>query len=203
MLLVSELPDSRQPSDAILTVPNLLTFLRIGIVPLFLWLALGRENLGLAVAAAFLGIATDLLDGRIARRYGQISRLGIALDPLSDRLGIAAAAVVLIVKDLAPVWAVLAVIVRDGLLLLGAPALKARGISIPPVSKVGKYGSFAVTLSFGVFLASGIADVDDPSRALQAVAWTLFAVGIPLYYAAGLGYVRAALVSLREKEGPG
>jgi len=188
------------PSDAILTVPNLLSLFRIGLTPLFLWAALGLSNMGLAVGFAFLGVATDLVDGKIARRFDQVSKLGIALDPLSDRLGIAAAAIVLLAKHLAPWWAVGAVLGRDAtLLLIGVPVLKARGIPIPPVSRIGKIASFATSLCFGLFLASGVASTHDPNTALRWAGFVFFFAGVPLYWLAGAGYVRAGLSGLRAR----
>jgi len=187
------------PSDAILTVPNLLTFFRLALIPLFLYVTLALDNIGMGVIFAVVGFVTDLVDGKIARRFGQISKLGIALDPLSDRLALASGALVLIVKDLAPLWVVLVIVARDALLvLIGAPVLKARGLPIPPVTKVGKYGSFSVSMTFALFLASGISSSAHPSQALKAAAWVFVAIAIPLYYASGLGYVRAALASMRD-----
>jgi cardiolipin synthase len=191
-----------EPSDAILTIPNLITFFRLGLVIPFLYFALGPDRMDIAFGIAAFALATDLVDGRIARRYGQISKLGVALDPLSDRLGLAAGAVVLIVHDLAPLWAVLGVLGRDVLLLVvGVPILKARNIAIPPVSKVGKYGSFWVSMSFGLFLASGIPRVNDPNDAVRWAAWAFYVLGVPTYWAAGLGYIKAGLTGLRGNRG--
>lgn len=188
---------SAPPSDAILTVPNLLTFFRLGLIPVFLYVSIGANNMGWAVIIAALGFLTDLVDGKIARRFGQVSKLGIALDPLSDRLGLASGAAVLIVKHLAPLWVVLVVIARDALLvLIGAPVLKARGLPIPPVTKVGKYGSFGVSVMFGLFLASGIHNIAHPTHSIRLAAWVFVVLSLPLYYASGLGYVRAALTSM-------
>jgi phosphatidylglycerophosphate synthase len=192
---------SAPPSDAILTVPNLLTFFRIGLVPVFLYAAIGMDNMGLAVGIAALGFVTDLVDGKIARRYGQVSKLGIALDPLSDRLGLASGAAVLIVKHLAPLWIVLVVVARDAfLVLVGAPVLKARGLPIPPVSRVGKYGSFAVPVMFVLFLSSGIHNAAHPTHAIRLSAWVFAVISIPLYYASGAGYVQAAFSSLQDQK---
>ena len=191
---------SAPPSDAILTVPNLLTFFRLGLIPLFLWVAIGESNMGWAVVIAVLGFITDLVDGKIARRFGQVSKLGIALDPLSDRLGLASGAAVLIVKHLSPLWVVLVVVARDAfLVVVGAPILKARGLPIPPVTKVGKYGSFAVSVMFGLFLASGIHDIAHPTHAIRLAAWVIVVAALPLYYASGAGYVRAAFTSLKDQ----
>jgi cardiolipin synthase len=193
-------PVSPTPSDAILTVPNLLTFFRLGLIPVFLYAAIGLDNMALAVLIAILGFVTDLVDGKIARRFGQVSKLGIALDPLSDRLGLASGAAVLIIKHLAPLWVVLVVIARDALLVLvGAPVLKARGLPIPPVTRVGKYGSFAVSVMFGLFLASGIHSSVHPSHAIRDAAWVFVVISIPLYFTSGFGYVRAAFSSMQQK----
>jgi cardiolipin synthase len=193
--------ETREPSDAILTVPNLLTFFRLGLVPVFLWVGLGPDRMDLALSIAVLGVLTDLADGRIARRYGQISRLGVALDPLADRLALASGAVVLIVHELAPLWAILLVLGRDVLLVVvGLPILKAAGAPIPPVSLVGKIGSFAISVTFALFLASGIPDVADQND-LRGVAIALAVVSMPLYYVSALGYVRAGIEALRAKRG--
>ncbi|MCA1830681.1 MAG: CDP-alcohol phosphatidyltransferase family protein [Actinomycetota bacterium] len=194
-------PGIRRPTDAILTVPNLLTFFRLALIPVFLWLAIGPKNIAAALAVALVGFGTDLIDGRIARRFGQISRLGILLDPLADRLALAAGGVIFIVDKLAPVWAVVVVLGRDALLvLIGAPILRARQISIPPVSRLGKNASFAVSMSFALFLASGVPGVMHPSSGLRIAAWVFFALGVPAYYLTALGYARAGLEGLRKGE---
>lgn len=192
------------PSDAILTVPNLLTFFRLALVPVFLWLALGPQRIDLALLVAVGGFATDLIDGVIARRWGQVSRLGTALDPLADRLGLAAGAVVFIVHDLAPLWIVVAVAVRDALLVLvGAPILRSKGIPIPPVSTVGKMGSFAVSVSFALYLAAGWPGPADPIEAVQTAGLVVAVIGLPLYYIAGAGYAGAALRASQRSPSPG
>ena len=185
---------AREPSDAIWTVPNVLTFIRLGLLVPYFWLVFGLERIDLALGIALLGLISDLADGKIARATGQITKLGIALDPLADRLGVAAAIATLLVHEqLAPVWLVLVVAVRDVLLLLvGVPVLKARGIPIPPVSRVGKFGSFWTAIALGTFIGSGWSDPSEPIRSVQVAGYAIAAVGIPAYWAAGLGYARAA-----------
>jgi len=85
---------------------------------------------------------------------------------------------------------------------VGAPVLKARGLPIPPVTRVGKYGSFAVSVMFGLFLASGIHNISHPTHSIRLAAWVFVVISLPLYYASGLGYVRAALTSLKEQSDP-
>jgi cardiolipin synthase (CMP-forming) len=183
-----------QPSDAIWTIPNVLTFIRLGLTPLFLWFALAERNIGAAFATAFIGFVTDLADGKIARHFGSISRLGILLDPLADRLALAAGAAVLIVHDLAPLAIVLAILVRDlALVLIGVPILRARGIPIPPVTRLGKRASFAVTVLVGLYTAAAIPGIETPWATVRSIGDVFAFIAIPLYYASAAGYVRAGL----------
>lgn len=195
-------PSTPVPSDAILTVPNLLTFARLALIPAFIWLALGPRRMDLAFSLAAVGMATDLVDGKIARRFGQVSKLGVRLDPLSDRLALAAGAVVLVVHHLAPVWVVAAVVLRDAaLLFVGVTLIKTAGAEIPPVSRLGKRASFAVSSGFALFLASGIPSIANPSIALRSAAWVLMAPGLLMYYLAAIGYVRAGRRAIAESAG--
>jgi cardiolipin synthase len=182
-------PDA--PSDAILTIPNAITFTRILLLPLFIWLAVGQRKLGAAVALAFFIGATDFIDGAVARKLGQVSKLGITLDPLFDRLAVAAAAIVLVGLDLAPWPAVAVVLARDVVLVVVGLSMQARGIERPPVTKLGKWGSFATMWALGVMLASGI----DPRirHPFRVIAWWTFAPAIVFSYVAAVGYAKTAL----------
>lgn len=183
------------PSDAILTVANLITFVRIALLPVFMWLALGAEKVGAAFAlGAFIG-ATDFFDGLAARKLHQVSKLGITLDPLFDRLAVAATVVVLIGLDLAP-WPALAVILaRDAVLVAVGVYMQRRGIDRPAVTWLGKWGSFGTMFSLGLFLASGIdARIHEPFRAF---AWWTFVPAVVFSYLAAIGYARDAYRALR------
>jgi len=184
-----------EPSDAILTVPNLITFLRLALIPVFMWLAIGPEQVGAAVAVGFVAGASDFVDGRVARRYNQVSKLGIALDPLSDRFLIAAAAAILIIQDMAPLWVVAVVLARDALLLAAVPLLSARGVPRPAVSWFGKAGTFGIMWGLGMFLAAHI--VVPPARWLQIVAWLFVIPGMIFAYIAAGGYARTTIAALR------
>jgi len=199
---VSKQPDlsapvgsSANPSDAILTIPNLITFARLALIPVFLWLALAKDNIGAAWVVGFVLGSTDWIDGRVARRFNQVSKLGAAIDPFFDRLAVAAAAVVIIAKDLAPLWTVVVVLVRDGLLLAMLPFLSAHGVPRPTVSKVGRAGSFGVMWAFGLFIGAGI--TDPPTDWVRVLAWLAFFPAIVLSYIAAVDYARTALASLR------
>lgn len=188
-------PASRDPSlDRIATVPNLLSFVRILLIPVFVVLLL-RHGTGLA-GLLVLGftVATDWVDGYVARRTGQVSNLGKVLDPVADRLALAAALVALVVRGVFPLWAAVLVLARDALVLAAGAVLAGRGVRID-VRWVGKLATFWLMwgipgiawANFGLPLASPI----------RVVAWILFALGIGAYYVALAVYagdVRRALV---------
>ena len=192
---------SENPSDAILTAPNVVTFARLALLPVFLWLALGPENIAAAFVVGFVLGSTDWIDGKIARRYNQVSKLGIAIDPFFDRLAVAAAATVIIMLDLAPLWTVVVVLARDGLLLAMIPFLSKKGVPRPAVTWNGKAGSFGTMFAFGFFI--GAAMTDPPMTWLRVVAWLCYVPGVILSYMAAVEYARTALASLRAPSSAG
>jgi len=189
-------PDN--PSDAILTLPNLITFARVALIPVFLWLALAVKNIGAAWVVGFTLGSTDWIDGRVARRLHQVSKLGISIDPFFDRLAVAAAAWVLIARHLAPLWAIVLVLARDGLLLAMLPLLNARDLPRPSVTQVGKAGSFGVMWAFGLFLAAAI--TNPSTQWIRVCAWLAFYPGIALSYLAAFDYARTVLRALRAQK---
>src|SRR5207248_10008764 len=110
-------PLHRASVDRVATVPNLLSLIRILLIPVFVALLLhhGTEEAGLLLLGGV--VATDWVDGYVARHTGQVSTLGKLLDPIADRLAIAAALIVLVIRHAFPLWAALLVLVRDGLIL--------------------------------------------------------------------------------------
>ncbi|MDZ7317536.1 MAG: CDP-alcohol phosphatidyltransferase family protein [candidate division KSB1 bacterium] len=126
-----------QKSFAILTIPNLLSFLRILlIVPLaiFVW----QDNLLMILVIIVIAMASDFLDGILARRLNQISEVGKILDPLADKLAIGTILLVLYFKNQVPLWLVLVVIGRD-VAILFAGLLYARKFKfVMPSNFVGK-----------------------------------------------------------------
>ncbi|MFN2544529.1 MAG: CDP-alcohol phosphatidyltransferase family protein [Actinomycetota bacterium] len=174
-------------SSAILTVPNLLSFLRILLIPVFVLLLLhhGTELGGLVLVGVVM--STDWVDGYIARRTNSVSELGKLLDPVSDRLAIAALLVVLVVRDAFPLWAALLILVRDAsVFLVGVLLLGSRGRRID-VRYIGKVGTF-VLMGTVPMIAWGNFGLPIAGSAL-AVGWIFFPVGIVEYYAATVLYV--------------
>ena len=182
-------------SSAILTVPNLLSFLRILLIPVFVVLLLhhGSELAGLLLLGAVM--STDWVDGYIARRTNSVSELGKLLDPVSDRLAIAAALIALLIRHALPLWAALLILVRDaGVFLVGVALLGSRGRRLD-VRYIGKVGTFVLMATvpliawghFGLPLAQTAA----------AIGWIFFPVGILEYYAATILYIGDIRAMLR------
>jgi cardiolipin synthase (CMP-forming) len=143
---------SDQGSGRVLTVPNLLSLLRLAGVPLFLYLLLGPRADGWAILVLAIGGITDWLDGKLARLLGQQSRLGAVLDPAVDRLYILAALVALGAREVVPWWAVAALVARDLLLALTLPALRRRGYGPYRVTYLGKSATFLLLYAFPLLL---------------------------------------------------
>ena len=107
------MPPTQGVGDRVLTVPNLLSLLRLLGVPVFLWLILGPQADLAAVLLLAVSGATDYLDGEIARRWNQMSRLGQLLDPLADRLYIFATLLGLGIRGIVPWWLLGLIVARD------------------------------------------------------------------------------------------
>src|SRR3978361_1954147 len=109
--------DHTAVSSRILTIPNLLSFIRLALVPVFLVFIIVGADLAALIVLVFSSI-TDYFDGVIARKFQQVTRLGQLLDPAADRLFIFAALVGLCVRDIIPIWLVLVIVGRDFMLLV-------------------------------------------------------------------------------------
>jgi len=187
---------SGRASSAVFTIPNLLSFLRILMIPVFVALIVRHDTTtaGLLLFAAV--IATDWVDGWVARRTGQVSELGKILDPIADRLAIASGLIALVVRGAFPLWAALLILLRDAAILLaGAIVLVGRRVRLD-VRFIGKVATFTLMTAIP-WIAWGNLGLPLAEAALVA-GWASFAVGIVEYYVAAGAYVgdiRRALVS--------
>ena len=173
-------------SGAVFTIPNLLSFLRLLGVPLFLWLVLGPEEDAWALLVLALSGVTDFLDGWLARKLGQTSALGEILDPVADRLYILAVVVGLGLREIIPWWLAVSLPLRDLLLWGLVPLLRTRGYSALPVHFVGKAATFNLLYAFPLLL---LGDGDgDVATLAQPFGWALALWGIGLYWWAGVLY---------------
>lgn len=174
-------------TDRILTVPNALSVVRLLLIPVFLWLVLvAGADIAAALVLAASGI-TDWADGAIARRTGQASRLGQVLDPLVDRLTIAATLLGLALRGLVPWWFVGLLILRELVLLALVPLLRRHGLTALPVHYLGKAGTFALFWAFP-FILAGSGDTQ-LAHVMSALGWAFAIWGLALYWYAAALYI--------------
>jgi len=186
---------SDQGSGRVLTVPNLLSLLRLAGVPLFLYLLLGPRADGWAILVLAIGGITDWLDGKLARLLGQQSRLGAVLDPAVDRLYILAALIALGVREVVPWWAVVALVARDLVLAGTLPVLRRRGYGPYRVTYLGKSATFLLLYAFPLLLlGQGSGFFPDLARPIGLA----FAVwGTALYLYSGGLYLAQFVLAMR------
>jgi cardiolipin synthase len=174
------------PSDRVLTIPNALSLARLVGVPFFLWLVLNEHDAA-AVAVLMVSGFTDWLDGKIARRWNQMSRVGQLLDPAADRLYILATLIGLTVRDVVPLWLTLALVGRDVLLSFTLPVLRRHGYGPLPVHFLGKAATFNLLAGFPLLLLGEGDSV--VSQIAHAFGWAFAIWGTALYWWAGVLYV--------------
>ncbi len=180
----------RSGEERIVTVPNALSVVRLLLIPVFLWLVLVRQADLVGVAVLAVSGITDWADGALARRTGQSTRLGRLLDPLVDRLTIAATLLGLALRDLVPWWLVALLAARELLLLALVPALRRRGLVALPVHYLGKAATFALYWGFPfVLVGAGSATWE---QVLGALGWAFVIWGTALYWYAALLYLDQA-----------
>lgn len=160
-----------------MNLPNALTLLRIFLVPLLVVVLLTRVegHVYFGVAIFSVAVATDYLDGYFARRRNEVTRLGILLDPLADKLLTAAAFLSLVEMGLVPAWVVMIVLGRE-LAVTGLRNVAAgRGILIP-ASGLGKAKMVAQVVAILLFLLSPLY----PLLRLPALAalWTVVVLAV-------------------------
>lgn len=172
------------------TVPNILSMLRLVGVPVFLWLILVPKADGWAVLLLMFAGFTDWLDGYLARRWNQISRLGQLLDPIADRLYILATLVGLLIRGIIPWWLVFLLISRDLVMAVVLWVLKGRGVTGLPVHFIGKAATFNLLYAFPLLL---LGDGTSAFALLCKVFGWAFAIwGTALYWWAAVLYIEQA-----------
>ncbi|MDG4831023.1 CDP-alcohol phosphatidyltransferase family protein [Solwaraspora sp. WMMD1047] len=187
--------DAEPGTGRVITIPNLISFARLLGVPLFLYLFLATHADVAALVVLAVGGTTDWVDGYVARRLRQVSRLGELLDPLADRLYILATLVAFTARELVP-WQFTAALLARELLLLGSLAILRRyGYGPPPVHYLGKTATFILLAAFPVLLLAGA--VPGTAAVAGAIGWGLAWWGLVLYWAAGALYVVQAVGLVR------
>ena len=192
-------PTAKQPEavvrDAVWTVPNALSVLRLLGIPLFLWLALGPKDDGWAVVVLGVGGLTDYLDGKIARRFNLTSRLGELLDPAADRLYILATLVGLVLRHILPLWLAIVIVGRDVVLSGALVVLRRHGYAPFTVHYLGKAATFCLLYAFPLLLLG--AHTGTWADLARPIAWGFTIWGTGLYLWAGAVYLRQAVQLVR------
>ncbi|MGI9645894.1 MAG: CDP-alcohol phosphatidyltransferase family protein [Ilumatobacteraceae bacterium] len=186
--------------DDILTIPNLITLLRLLCLPLFLWLLFAQDDR--QNAAWLLGGlgATDWVDGYIARRYDMVSEFGKVFDPLVDRLLFIVAVTAILIDGSMPIWFGVTLLAREILVgLMMAVATIVYKIPRIPVTFLGKAATFALMWAVPGFL---LGNSDFVFADFILVASYLVGVpGLVLSVYTGIAYipkVRAGLAASRD-----
>lgn len=175
--------EPQEASDRIVTIPNALSLARLLALPLiYLDLVSGRLTRAFVLLVIFA--ATDWLDGYLARRLDQISRLGTLLDPISDRALFLVVGIAFVVAGLLPVWALVLIVARDVAVLAVGGALLAAGKAPPAVTRIGKAATFGLMWAFPIWLVAAMVGdgATDPHGALAVLGWAVYLVSVVLYY---------------------
>ena len=178
--------DDAVVSHRVLTIPNIISIIRLAGVPLFLWLVLVPEADGWALAVLFVSGVSDYADGYLARKLNQASKVGEILDPVADRLYILSTVIGLAARGIIPWWVAILLPARDAFLWCLVPFLRRRGYSSLPVHFLGKAATANLLYAFPLLL---LGDADGSWATLAKVFGWGFAIwGIGLYWWAGLLY---------------
>ncbi|MDQ0691815.1 CDP-alcohol phosphatidyltransferase family protein [Arthrobacter sp. W4I7] len=176
--------------DRVFTIPNLLTVVRFMGVPLFIWLVLGQKQYAAGVVVLAVMAGTDWIDGYVARRFDQASKLGRVLDPIADRLALIAVAVTLVIAGVVH-WLYLAALVIPDAILLALTLSFFGGHPDLPVSVVGKVRTGLLLLGTPLLVLSrldtGLSDE------LFVAAWIVLGLGLLGHWIAAYNYFWAIL----------
>ncbi len=182
------------PQDRVLTVPNVLSLIRLVLVPVFLYLLLIADATGWAVAVLMFSGVSDWADGKIARLFdNQSSRLGALLDPAVDRIYMVIVPVSMALAGAIPWWVVGLLLGRDLVLAATLPLLRSRGLSALPVTYVGKAATFALMSGLPLVLLGQYDALW--ARVVLAIGWGFLIWGLAMYlWSAILYLIQVAMV---------
>ena len=188
------------PDAGWLTWPNLVTVVRLALIPLFFWLLFDTNHRAIAAwLLATLG-ATDWIDGFLARRLHQVSNVGKILDPVADRVLVISGLLAVAAAAGVPWWFALTTLARELIVSILTLVLAALGAARIDVLWWGKVSTFALMTSFPLFLLT----TNPHHGALQPwqhdvrdACWVIGVMGLGLAWIVLAGYVRPALRALR------
>jgi cardiolipin synthase len=197
------MPGKRRGEDRLVSVPIAVTATRLALVPLFVWLIAQPHRRDWWPAAALLAAlgATDWVDGQLARRLHQVTRLGALLDPVADRALLAAAAIGGLVLGAVPLPLAAAAIAREATVAAGTLVLAVAGAKRVEVAFLGRAGTFGLMAAFPLFLA-GHSNIGWHHACLVS-AWVAAIAGLALGWASFASYAPSARAALKGRGGQG
>jgi cardiolipin synthase len=165
-------------------------------VPLFLYLFLAADEWGWAVVVLAVGGTTDWVDGFLARRLGQVSRLGELMDPLADRLYTLATLLAFTIGGVVPWIFTVALLARDVVMLGCVAVVKRKGLGTLPVHYLGKAATAQLLLAFPVLLLAAVAEGSVAAWS-HAIGWGLAWWGLVFYWISAIFYLAQAAGLIR------
>ena len=165
-------------------VPNIVSLTRLALIPVFVWLVV-TEDFGWAGLLLGLIGATDWIDGFLARRLNQVTEVGKLLDPVADRAAVFVAVVAGLVTGVLPAWFAWALIIREGLIGIGALYGMRHGVTKLDVRFLGKTATLMLYFSIaGFYVGTGFT--------VDWIVTTSYLIGVPglvMYYWVGVEYL--------------
>lgn len=184
-------------SDAILTVPNIITVVRFLGTPLFVWLVLARQEYGWGVFVLAMMGCTDWIDGFVARKLNQTSKLGRIMDPVADRVALVAVVITMVIAGLLPLWLLLLLLIPD-VVLLGATLYFFRGDADLKVTMLGKTRTAVLMIGTPMLLLAKALE----SEFTFVLSWVLLGAAMIMHVIAFSQYFVALLRKHRELHMP-
>ena len=162
----------------ILNIPNLITIVRIAVTPFIIYLTLQNELVTVCLLI-FISSFTDWLDGFIARKFNQFTRLGELLDPISDRIYIVTLLYIVYYLEALNLVFIMLIIFRELFMTIVIGYLKTKGITGLPVHYLGKMGAFNLLIGIpGLIFAKAFPNQD---FIWLTIGWAFLLWGIFLY----------------------
>jgi CDP-diacylglycerol--glycerol-3-phosphate 3-phosphatidyltransferase len=192
------------------TLPNLISLIRLLLVPVFAVVLVGYHNNIAAFILFLIAASTDFLDGAVARGTGQVSRLGQQLDPLVDRVLILTTVIAVFVVGRLPLWVLLLIVARDLSMLVLLGQLRAAGQPRFKVAFVGKAATAIIMAGFCMLILAwpevgGMGIIDSSalpgwgSNAAPLGIWFVY-TGVALAWITGIYYMVRAYLGSRHRQ---
>ena len=188
---------SPEALNRVLTVPNVISFLRICSIP-YLAVLIAQHKMWPALIVLAIAALSDCIDGYIARTFNQVSKLGQILDPIADRLLIVCSTLALAFAKIIPWWALALVVLRDAIMAILIVILAQYDYGPLPVNFMGKTGTALLMVTIVLFMIV-FAIATEPMLILYAAAIACAIWGITLYWFAGILYCIQAYKLLIKK----